>query len=151
MHDIFTRMVDYYELGGDFPGWATKPARSTCFERVAHLEAALANDVGDSRFVPNIVLHEFEAFLFCSPESIASVLMDDRPLEALKEIAKNVRTPEEINDGPETHPSKRLEKLCGGRYQKPLHGPTIAGRIGLATIRSMCAHFNAWLERLENM
>ncbi len=149
--DVVTMMVDYYALRRDFPGWGTLPTQSTCFERVTHLETALANDIGDSRFIPNLMLHEFETLLFCSPESIATVLMDDKPLEALREIAKNVRTPEEINDGPETHPSKRLGRLFAGRYQKPLHGPNIAARIGLDTIRSMCEHFNAWLKRLEDV
>jgi hypothetical protein len=59
-----------------------------------------------------------------------------------------VGSPEEINDGPETHPSKRLAGLFP-TYRKPLDGPQIAGRIGLPAIRAACKHFDAWLAKLE--
>ena len=55
--------------------------------------------------------------------------------------------PEEIDDSPLTAPSKRIERLVAG-YQKPLVGTQAALAIGLGTIRTVCPHFDAWLERL---
>jgi Domain of unknown function (DUF4276) len=94
------------------------------------------------------VLHEFEGLLFSSPRDIAHVLLDVANVPRLEQIAASVPSPEEINDGPRTHPSKHLEGLFPG-YQKPLHGPQIAERIGLATIRAKCRRFHAWLAKLE--
>jgi len=60
-----------------------------------------------------------------------------------------VSTPEEINDGPNTHPSARLKRLPG--YKKAANGILVAEAIGLGKIRSECQHFNAWLSRIENL
>lgn len=149
--DAVTTMLDYYGLPGDFPGLASLPTGGTCFDRAAHLEAAFASDIADARFIPNLVLHEFEGLLFSSPRVIAEVLLDPARVGALEDIAGEAPTPEEINDGPSTHPSKQLEALFSKpkSYQKPLDGPRIASRIGLSRIREVCKHFNAWLERLE--
>jgi len=145
--DSVTTMLDYYALPRDFPGWGTLPAGSAAFARVAHLEAAFAADIGDERFIPNLVLHELEGLLFTSPRTIAEVLNASQ-IKELERIAKASPSPEEINDGPETHPSKRLKTLYP-EYQKTLHGPQIAARIGLAAIRAKCHHFNEWLARIE--
>jgi len=65
-------------------------------------------------------------------------------------IAERVEAgaPEDINETPEGAPSKRILRIFPG-YRKLLHGPTIAERIGLKTIREQCPHFDDWLTRLE--
>jgi predicted ATPase len=102
--------------------------------------------IGDNRFLR--ANGEFEAILFSSPQAIAHVLLNATHLARLQQIAASVRSPEEINDGPATHPSSRITDLFPG-YQKPLHGPQIAERIGLPTIRAKCGRFHAWLAKLE--
>ncbi|MDB9308677.1 DUF4276 family protein [Aphanizomenon sp. CS-733/32] len=59
-------------------------------------------------------------------------------------------SPEHINDGPITAPSKRIKKCCPF-YDKPLHGSLIAMDIGLDVIRQHCQHFDKWLTRLEKI
>jgi len=147
--DAVTTLFDYYAIPTDFPGYGAIPLNGDGFQRAAHLEAELAKDVDDHRFIPNIVLHEFEGLLFSSPEDIAHVLLDPvRLLPRLKQIAASVPSPEEIDDSPATHPSKRIADLFPA-YAKPLHGPQIAERIGLAVIRAKCSRFDAWLGRIE--
>jgi hypothetical protein len=63
-------------------------------------------------------------------------------------IRASVATPEEIDEGPESAPSKRIADLFPA-YRKALHGPTTAARIGLDQIRKECPHFNEWLKKLE--
>lgn len=144
-----TTMIDYYALSPDFPGRDSLPSGGTCFDRVAHLEAAFAADIADSRFIPNLVLHEFEGILFTSPKAIAEVMLDTGGVRKLEAIATQVRSPEEINDGPSTHPSQRLKDIYAAAYQKPLHGIQIAEQIGLPAIRAKCKHLDAWIRRLE--
>src|SRR5690349_15910361 len=61
-----TSIIDYYGLPGDFPGMASRPAGSAR-SRVTHVEAAWASRVNDRRFIPHLVLHEYEAWIFSDP------------------------------------------------------------------------------------
>ncbi|MDV7397185.1 DUF4276 family protein, partial [Arthrospira platensis SPKY1] len=60
----------------------------------------------------------------------------------------SVSSPEEINDHPQTAPSKRLISLLKG-YDKALHGPLVALDIGLDRLRVENPRFDAWIKRLE--
>jgi hypothetical protein len=110
------------------------------------VEAKLPNAGVAKRFIPFFCLHEFEALLFSSPAELAGQLQVEEDLIA--NILKECGTPEEINDHPQTAPSKRIESLYPG-YRKIVMGRAIAQKIGVRTIRQHCPHFNAWVNRLE--
>lgn len=59
-------------------------------------------------------------------------------------------TPEEINDGVSTAPSKRILAVAPG-YQKVADGIIAARRIGLHAIRATCPNFNAWIQKMESL
>jgi hypothetical protein len=59
-------------------------------------------------------------------------------------------SPEDINDSPETAPSKRILAAMSG-YQKTFHGPLIACDIGIDPMRAACPHFDQWLRALEGL
>ncbi len=143
-----TTMLDYYGLAPEFPGRAT-PSGSTALERVASVEQACAVDIDSQRFVPYLALHEFEAMLFTVPAEIAISFGQPSLQTSIQAIRAEFRTPEDINDHEETAPSKRLSKLFPG-YNKPFYGELIAERIGIDRIRSECAHFAAWLAKIES-
>lgn len=145
-----TTMIDYYGLPADFPGKVGLPRGGSCYQRVAYLEEAFQSDIDDKLFLPYLSLHEFEALLLVSPGEIGKALPGQPLLTRLIEETASFASPEEVNDGPETHPSARIRRSAQG-YQKRLHGPIIAGRIGLAAIRERCPHFNSWLKRLEGL
>ena len=67
---------------------------------------------------------------------------------SLREIRNRFATPEDIDDGRETAPSKRIRTVMPG-YHKAGHGQIVAGHIGLPTIRAECPRFDAWVRRLE--
>jgi hypothetical protein len=146
---LVTTMIDYYGLPNDFPGKASLPA-GTPYERVQYLEQAFKNDIGHSKFLPFLVLHEFEAFVLVNPENLGRVL----PLykNRLSNLVTNIGSipPEEINEGADTHPSARILQHLPG-YQKRLHGPRVVQHTGLSTIRNKCPHFKDWLIGLENL
>lgn len=148
-----TTMFDLYRLPVDFPQYVVAKGQHDPYRKVAILEQALAEAIGSHHFIPHIQLHEFEGLLFSDVETIdAALSLHRRPsrLGELQAIKNAFANPEEINEGEETAPSKRLIKLYPG-YDKPLFGPQIARRIGLASIRAQCPHFAAWLARLENI
>ena len=97
------------------------------------------------------MLHEYEAMLFTAPDKIAAAFPEDKRLNELQEIRATFATPEEINDDPNTAPSKRLRRLFGEAYQKPFHGALIAASIGLTAICEECRHFREWLTALESL
>lgn len=146
---LVTTMMDYYGLPNDFPGKAELPS-GTPYQRVALLEEAFGRDVDNPRFLPFLTLHEFEALLFAEPNQIVQAFPSS-PSKA-SQLIRTVEgvPPEEIDEGEETHPAARILRYLP-EYRKPLHGPLLAGRIGLATIRAQCPHFDKWVGRLEDL
>ena len=140
-----TTMMDYYGLPNDFPGLDGRVADA--HEQVVRLELALQQDIDAPNFIPNLMLHEFEALLFSAPEKFAEWLDDQALLAPMAAIRAAFATPEHINNSPQTAPSKRILTLVPN-YKKTVDGPLIAEDIGLDAIRAQCPHFNNWIERL---
>ena len=151
---FFTTMIDLYAIPTDFPGLTeAEKLRHMPYKRVEALEQAFAEDIGDSRFVPYIQLHEYEAYLFSDPTQLEYFYNQHRrQIAALKAIADNHGTPELIDDGPHSAPSKRIiAELPDYEDAKSVVGPQVAELIGLGTIRNKCPHFAGWLSRLEKL
>ena len=146
----FTTMFDLYRLPTDFPGYEEAAEAPDPYARVGILEVALSEAVGDTRFVPYIQLHEFEALLFADPSKL-DTQFPDRPLaiQQLVETAREVGSAELVDDGPTTAPSKRIVAAIP-EYQsrKASAGPIVAAKIGLPVLQSECPHFREWLDRL---
>ena len=147
----FTTMFDLYGLPEDFPGYDEARRLTDLYERVEVLERALSEDISDRRFVPYIQLHEFEALLFSNPRKLETQFYDHGDeIQRLIETASEFESPELIDDGKDTSPSKRIiEEIPEYRWMKASAGPIVTGKIGLPTLRSKCKHFGEWLERLE--
>lgn len=151
---FFTTMIDLYAIHAEFPGLDEgAKLRHLPDKRVECLEQAFANDIGDRRFVPYIQLHEFETYLFCDPTWFAYFYdHHDKEIAALKAIAEGHATPELIDEGQHSAPSKRIiAHLPDYGDAKPAVGPQVAERIGLEVIRNKCPHFQTWLSRLEKL
>lgn len=148
----FTTMLDLYKLYRDFPG--TEEAdklRHVPNERVKKLENKFAEDIGDSRLIPHIQLYEFETILFCQPDAFASYYENrDSDIAELSKIAQGVATPEEIDDGEHSAPSKRIGRFFPDYSDaKPDAPAVISQAITLHVVRKKCPHFDAWLTNLE--
>jgi len=145
----FTTMVDLYRLPPDFPGYEACRCEPDPVERANRLEACFAEDIAHRRFVPYIQVHEFEALLFSEPEAFEIAFPGRTGVVAvLESIRRTFPTPEHIDDGTETAPSKRILAACPG-YDKRVSGPLIVQYIGMATLRRECVHFDCWIRKLE--
>ena len=94
------------EAGLDSQG--TLQARSASVEQAVldDISASLGGSFDPRRFVPYVVMHEFEGLLFSDPDRFAQGMgMPDLSSE-LQAIRDDFDNPEEINDSPETHPSE---------------------------------------------
>ena len=155
---IATTMVDYYGLPasglGAWPGRAR--ASTLAFEKkAACVQSAILKEItgetgSGNRFVPFVVMHEFEALLFSDCVGLSQGIGRPELHAEFESVKQQFPTPEEINDSPETAPSKRMESIVIG-YEKPLFGILAALEIGLVRMRASCPHFDSWLSRLESI
>jgi hypothetical protein len=152
-----TTMFDFYALPNSWPGRA-EAARAPHRKKAGIVETALKKDIvselgasfDEKRLCPYIQMHEFESLLFCDPSVICAVLRSPGSEECLRAIRDAFGSPEEINDNPETAPSKRLLRVFMG-YRKRLHGLIATQRIGLEAMRNACPHFAQWVALLESL
>ena len=151
---FFTSMIDLYALHGGFPGAEeAERYRNDPYRRVEILEESWARETNDPRFIPHIQLHEYEAYLF----SDISILLryyggQERAIGKLAEVADGLDSPELIDDGPHTAPSKRIiQHLPRYESDKSTVGVQAAAELGLPRIRRRCPHFDGWLDRLQKL
>lgn len=150
----FTTMVDLYRLPPDFPGFEDSRAARDPTERVERLEDALAHRFLDERrFIPYIQLHEFESLVLVDPMRLLSEFPESKgKIERLQRSIMGFKSPEEIDDGIETAPSRRLiQYIPEYKGRKAFVGPKVVEGIGLAKVRERCPHFDRWLKRLESL
>jgi hypothetical protein len=159
---IATTMVDFYGLpqtgDGAWPQRAEATGMRDVEQKASRVEDALLRSVVDvmgadfnrSRFIPFVVVHEFEGLLFSDCAAFGDGIGRPAMGPQFKRIRDEFQTPEHINDSPITAPSKRVEKLVPD-YEKPLLGILAVLQIGLNPIRSECQHFAGWLARLESL
>lgn len=151
---FFTSMIDLYAIHRDFPGLLeAEQLRNDPYRRVEYLQQAWQQDIGDSRFVPYIQLHEYEAYLFCEPRAFGSFYESaERQIARLLAIANSHTSPELIDDGEHTAPSKRIAgEFPDYERGKATIGPLLGQQIGIRAIRSKCPHFDRWLATLEQL
>jgi hypothetical protein len=150
---FFTTMFDLYALPTEFPGYAGASREATANSRVRVLESCLAREFGHPRFIPYIQLHEFEALILADPQKLDwEFLEHDEPIRRLVEMCAVFDSPEAIDDGSETAPSKRIiSEIPDYRKRKADVGPVVAEKIGLDVLRRKCCHFGEWVTRLENL
>lgn len=145
---------DLYGLPNDFPNFIDSKRKQDPIQRVNCLERGFKNDIKHDKFLPYIQLYEFEGLLFSDVQAVDEciTLTLDVPsqLKRLHKIRNQYPTPEHINDGANTAPSKRLKSLYL-HYDKVLHGSLISELIGLQKLRQECQHFDNWISRLENL
>ena len=145
--DAVTSLVDYYGFGDKGP------------DNVDALQDRILNEVKDrldpstdlTKVIPYVQKHEFEAILFAQVSAFQSALgLSSITLSQLSAVSQQFPNPEDINDNPETAPSKRIEAIID-YYNKVTYGPMIARAIGLPTIRTKCPRFHSWVTSLESL
>ena len=147
-------MPDLYGLGQGFQGMPL-PAHLTGIQKAIHIERAMSEDIcriipdlrPELRLVPYIQVHEYEALLFSDPHALAESLNQPHLRPQFQKVRDSVPTPEDIDDGRDTAPSKRILGVHP-KYRKRLEGTLAAQVIGIQIMQRECPHFSDWLARL---
>ena len=142
---IVTMFVDFFRIP-EVPNkerWSSKPNHA---EQADEMERCIYEEINDSRFIPYIQLHEFEALLFSSNKGFENYFSQKDAQKTLQ-IIESFDNPEDINTSPEGAPSKRLLSIKEN-YDKVIEGNLIALEIGINDIITKCPRFRSWVERL---
>lgn len=169
---VLSTFFDFYAMPNDWPGVKqakeakahgmsiSDVAKLVEFSWLGEIRVKTAQLPCPARFIPYIQMHELETLLFASPKDMAEAFLQPQ----LKDIFQNIVTEcggcENINDQPQSAPSKRIESIFPG-YRKGRdknkeedrrpHAPIITARIGLSDIRKACPHFDQWVTQLETI
>lgn len=131
-------MIDFYALGEGFPA-TPLPFGMRQIDKVLLIERAILEDISatipefrpDLRLIPYLCLHEFEALLFSDVAAFAGALRRPELASSLQRARADFATPEDINEGTDTAPSKRIAAICPS-YRKVIDGTLAAAAIGIA-------------------
>lgn len=137
-YDVVTTMFDLYGFGG-----MSLDKTATDIENEI---LSSSDDLG--QLIPYVQQYEFETLLFSNPQIVATELNDNTIAQQMQTILHQCGHPENINNGYDTCPSRRLKSIHAA-YDKHLFGPLIAEEIGLVQLRSACPRFNNWIENLN--
>ena len=145
--DFVTSLVDFYGFSGK--------GNRTVEELEQHLNIGIQTRVGprwdQRKVVPYVQKHEFEGLLFSDVNAFrAATYASEESISQLSKVRSRFPTPEDINDDPNTAPSKRIANAIPS-YRKRLNGPPVAKEIGLDVIREECPRFHEWVGRLESL
>ncbi len=149
-----TTMFDLYGLPDDFPDLGKIEAARGGAAKAALAEAAIAAAVGGRTghrsLRPYVQQHEFETLVLASLDALTAVLDDPRDLAGLERLRASLVgvAPEEVNDGRETAPSKRLLAHVPG-YDKVVHGELALADASLDALAEACPHFGRWVADLR--
>lgn len=151
-------LFDLYGLPKNFPELDKHSAQGDTALRCEALEAAMAAEVDDRRFIPYLQRHEFEALVLAGlRDHLRPLLSDPADVKACDALvaALGDTQPEDVNDGVNTAPSKRLAQIpsyapaAEGGLGKPFYGELVTVEAGLPTLRERCPRFSAWVATLE--
>lgn len=147
-------IFDLYGLETGFPG-TVPPNGLLAAQKAVHIENAVLQDIvsiapelrADVRLIPYLQVHEYEGLLFSDTTAFANALGQANLTTQLAQIRNHFETPEDINDGPNTAPSKRVASLYR-QYNKVIEGTLAAQRIGVNRMLAECPHFRSWIDRM---
>ena len=149
--EYVTMMFNFYRMPLDTPGFSSIPYfGNQIMEKAIYVEDKIKQDIKERNFIPNILMHEFEGLLFSSPVAFSYCNLSTDILDQMREIRNEFESPEHINDGINTAPSKRILALYPA-YNKVADGVNIAKDIGLSKISAECCHFAAWLDKIMSL
>ncbi|WP_194869278.1 DUF4276 family protein [Myxococcus sp. AB025B] len=148
----FTTLIDLYGIPDDFPQLQMLSALKDTHQRALRLEEVMFQQFEDRRFIPYVQRHEFEALVLASLDALVELLDDPADVSGLEQLRAELAklAPEDVNDGAQTAPSKRLLARIPS-YRKTLHGPLAVAGAGLVHLRAVCPRFDAWVTKLESL
>ncbi len=137
---LVTTLVDFFKLPTDFPCYTTDSSK------IDEIEQAVQKDIKNPNFIPYIQRHEIEALMFSDRAGFEFVIDDETSLSKIDKIIADYPNPEDINNSPQTAPSKRLQAIYS--YDKLQDGNLIFEMINFENILKKCPRFRNWVDEI---
>jgi len=147
----FTTLLDVYAMPGQVLSLAGFAAPVTNVSDVETVEIAIAGVFNEPRFRVYLQRHELEALLLSDLDALKRVFhRHSVGIEQLRADISGFPSMEDVNHGPLTHPSARLNTAITG-YQdlKASNAYFAIAEAGLPSVRAKCPRFDAWLREWE--
>lgn len=143
-----TMMFDLYGLPEDFPNRDVS-AGSALRTAAVDIQDGIHDDLGrPANFIPFVVRHEFEAFVFASDDELPFIIgASANQRSSFERVCRQFACPEDIDDSPVSAPSKRLVEIFPD-YNKVVHGVAAVKGIGLEAIMERCPHLRDRVQRI---
>ncbi len=141
---------DYVTTFYDFYGFKDIDENIT----VDELETEIFRLFNNEKLIPYIQKYEFETLLFSDSLYYEDYFDDKNAKIEIEKIINSCGGIENINNSPQTAPSKRIEKFFNSYdedYNKIIDGMDIANEIGLDIIMQECSRFKSWIDRIKNL
>ena len=128
-------------------------------ETAEQLATRIAEAFGTSgKLIPYVQQYEYETLFLADPKALADHFRAEAIAADAHAAVRSAGGAEQVNDGPDTAPSKRIGAWCashsGQRYDKQSkrrHALPIAKAITLGVMRQACPLFDAWVTRMETL
>ena len=143
---LITTFLDFFRLPTDFPEYTLDAGMIDRIEEAIRMDCC--DVVAPKYFFPYIQKHEFETLLFANCSGFSGIVNEKQQQKILDIVQdKKFSTPEDINGGQETAPSKRLLSIFN--YRKVLDSALVLKDVDIDDLRSRCPHFDLWVDKLE--
>lgn len=86
--------------------------------------------------------------MFSDRSGFDLVIDSKKEMDQIDKIISDYPNPEDINNSPQTAPSKRLEQIY--KYDKTGDGELIFEMVGINSMLEKCPRFKEWIERIDN-
>ncbi len=143
-----TMMFDLYGLSSDFPN---RDVSTGSLSRTAavDIQNGIHDDLGNPvNFIPFVVRHEFEAFIFASDVELPRIISASASQRLrFEKLCRQFVCPEDIDNSPTSAPSRRIVEIFPN-YNKVVHGVATVKGIGIEIIMKQCPHFHAWVQQI---
>ena len=140
----FDYVTTFYDLYG-FDGVSNITANE--------LEDKMTQLFNHRKFIPYIQKYEFETLLFSEPSYYEELFSTPQANLDMRAIIDSFNgNIEEINNSPQTAPSKRIIEFFDtydDNFDKVFHGYSIIEEIGLEKVLEKAPRFRAWVEKIE--
>lgn len=148
---IVSTFLDFFRIPTSVPNYDEMDQYTNVDDKIDILLEGISDDIDNPKFIPYIQKFEFEALLFSSNDGFEEMYDKPKIVQATQAIIDTYDNPEDINNHPNTAPSKRLINILaenGEKYDKIVEGNLIAETIGIETIIEKCPRFKNWLKML---
>jgi len=142
---FITTMFDYYAMPANTP--RIECDERNIYRRMLIIEQAIDDDIARSNFFFHFMLHEFEGLLFSDPSAF-SLIANTAQVEEIRKVRGAAQSPEHINNGYETAPSKRIKRIVPN-YGKVTSGVLLSKHMGIECMLRECRHFSDWVDRMK--